>query len=71
MKNEKMNVLNFVELTDEELKAIKGGFWVDALLGGLRRLSSSPTLDQLNGGATRNFVAPSCSPYGHGGTPND
>ena len=31
MKNEKMNVLNFVELTDEELQKISGG--IGGLLG--------------------------------------
>ena len=57
-------------LTDEMQKSEGGGGWGDALLGLLGGLGKAPTADQLNGGATRNFRAHNCGPYGQGGTPN-
>lgn len=62
---------NLRELSLEELESINGGFgWGDAILGLLGGFAKPPTLEQLNGGATKNFKAHSCSPYGQGGTPN-
>ncbi|EJT6160520.1 ComC/BlpC family peptide pheromone/bacteriocin [Clostridium perfringens] len=44
-----------------ELESINGGFgWGDALLGLLGGFAKSPTLEQLNGGATKNFKPRSC-----------
>jgi len=57
-------------LTDEMQKIEGGGGWGDALLGLLGGLGKAQTADQLNGGATRNFRAHNCGPYGQGGTPN-
>ena len=57
-------------LTDEMQKIEGGGGCGDALLGLLGGLGKAPTADQLNGGATRNFRAHNCGPYGQGGTPN-
>ena len=54
-----------------ELESINGGFgWGDALLGLLGGFAKSPTLEQLNGGSTKNFKPRSCGTYGQGGTPN-
>ena len=64
---EKFEVLN-----SEMLASVEGGFgwgnFFGSVLGTLD--GGGPTLDQLNGGATRNFRACSCSPSGTGGTPN-
>ena len=59
--NDCINLSNqYKQLLTDEMQKIEGG-------GGLGK---APTADQLNGGATRNFRAHNCGPYGQGGTPN-
>ncbi|HJG03658.1 MAG TPA: hypothetical protein K8V99_03600 [Megamonas funiformis] len=61
----------FKPLENKNLAAIVGGNgWGDVLLGLLGGFAKSPTVEQLNGGATKNFKAYNCGPYGTGGTPN-
>ena len=62
---------DYKELSDGEQRMIVGGGgWGDALLGLFGGLGKAPTAEQLNGGATLNFRAHNCGPYGQGGTPN-